>query len=232
MPKAGIVNIENLVDSSGRVPVSVDNFSATDIQIGAVEIKNATDDTRATVGSNGLHVDVRNNAETIADDAAFTVATSKVAPAGFLADETATDSVDEGDTGAARMTLDRKVHVVNEFESNSIRASGTSLTPKYAFANIAASTTDGAVVAAVASKKIRVLGLIVMAGGTATNITFNTKPGGAGTAKTALFATGANNGFGMGFNPVGWFETASGEGLSATTGTGSTVGVQVVYCEV
>lgn len=30
-----------------------------DIEIGAVEIKNATDDTRATVGANGLHVDVR-----------------------------------------------------------------------------------------------------------------------------------------------------------------------------
>lgn len=44
----------------------------------------------------------------IADDAAFTPATSKVMMAGFEADETATDSVDEGDAGAARMTLDRK----------------------------------------------------------------------------------------------------------------------------
>lgn len=43
-----------------------------------------------------------------ADDAAFTPATSKVCMAGFTADETATDSVDEGDGGAARMTLDRK----------------------------------------------------------------------------------------------------------------------------
>ena len=31
-----------------------------DIEIGAVEIKNSTDDTRATVGANGLYVDVRN----------------------------------------------------------------------------------------------------------------------------------------------------------------------------
>ena len=44
----------------------------------------------------------------LADDAAFTVATTRVQPVGFLADETATDSVDEGDAGAARMTLDRK----------------------------------------------------------------------------------------------------------------------------
>lgn len=44
----------------------------------------------------------------VADDAAFTPATTSVNMAGFQADETATDSVDEGDGGAARMTLDRK----------------------------------------------------------------------------------------------------------------------------
>lgn len=47
----------------------------------------------------------------LADDAAFTPATSKVMMAGFEADETSTDSVDEGDAGAARMTLDRKLIV-------------------------------------------------------------------------------------------------------------------------
>ena len=51
-------------------------------------------------------------AVSVADDAAFTPATTRVNPAGFFADETATDSVDEGDIGAARMTLDRKVIVV------------------------------------------------------------------------------------------------------------------------
>lgn len=48
-------------------------------------------------------------ADMIVDDAAFTPATSRVLMAGFEADETATDSVDEGDGGAARMTLDRKI---------------------------------------------------------------------------------------------------------------------------
>lgn len=42
------------------------------------------------------------------DDAAFTPGTSKVLGVGFEADESSTDSVDEGDIGAARMTLDRK----------------------------------------------------------------------------------------------------------------------------
>jgi primosomal replication protein N len=42
------------------------------------------------------------------DDAAFTPGTSEVVVAGFFADETSTDSIDEGEQGAARMTLDRK----------------------------------------------------------------------------------------------------------------------------
>lgn len=48
------------------------------------------------------------DSEKVADDAAFTAGTTKVQPVGFFADETATDSVDEGDVGASRMTLDRK----------------------------------------------------------------------------------------------------------------------------
>lgn len=49
------------------------------------------------------------DASVLTDDAAFTPATSKVNVSGFQADETSTDSVDEGDAGAARMTLDRKI---------------------------------------------------------------------------------------------------------------------------
>jgi hypothetical protein len=41
------------------------------------------------------------------DDATFTIATDSVAPAGFLADQTSPDSVNEGDVGLARMMLNR-----------------------------------------------------------------------------------------------------------------------------
>lgn len=44
----------------------------------------------------------------LVDDAGFTPASSSVMMAGFEADEASIDSVDEGDAGAARMTLDRK----------------------------------------------------------------------------------------------------------------------------
>lgn len=65
----------------------------------------------------------------LVDDAAFTPATSSVMMAGFQADESSTDSVNEGDAGAARITLDRKQIVtvqphtaggVSTFKSNDI----------------------------------------------------------------------------------------------------------------
>lgn len=45
------------------------------------------------------------------DGTGFTPATSKVSMIGGLADEASTDSVDEGDAGAVRMTLDRQLRV-------------------------------------------------------------------------------------------------------------------------
>jgi hypothetical protein len=108
----------------------------------------------------------------------------------------------------------------------------TPLTPKFFKANIAASTTDGAVITAVAGKKLRILSFRLHAGGTATNATFNSKPAGAGSAISELFACAANGGRAEGFSPVGHFETVAGEGLTLTTAAGSTVGVGGTYIEV
>lgn len=124
------------------------------------------------------------------------------------------------------------VQVPASTETSTVYNATTALTPKFALANVAASTTDGNIVSAVASKKIRVLAAAFMAGGTATNVTFNSKPAGAGTAISALFAAGANGGASLPFSPVGWFETTAGQGLTVTTGAGSTVGIVVVYVEV
>lgn len=116
--------------------------------------------------------------------------------------------------------------------TDGIRNGATLLTPKFAFANVAASQTDSNLVTAVSSKKIRVLALYMVSGGTATNVTINSKPAGAGAAISALIANAANGGAVLAFNPVGWFETVSGEALTATTGAGSTTGIGVVYVEV
>jgi hypothetical protein len=50
----------------------------------------------------------------LVDDAAFTPASSSVMMAGFTVDETTTDSADEGDAAAARITPDRKVIVTSQ----------------------------------------------------------------------------------------------------------------------
>lgn len=113
-------------------------------------------------------------------------------------------------------------------ESGTVYNGTTALTPKYAFANIAASQTDSQIVALVAAKKIRVLALYCVAGATATSITLQSNA----TAKSALLANGANGGEVLPFNPAGWFETVAGEALKATTGAGSTTGIGVVYVEV
>lgn len=121
------------------------------------------------------------------------------------------------------------VTVVNRIER--VTEGSVELTVKHALANIAASQTDANVVSAVSTKKIIVLALAVVAGATATNITFNTKPAGAGSAISPLFANAANGGEILPWNPGGWFKTSESEGLSCTTGSGSTTGILVTYAE-
>ena len=110
-------------------------------------------------------------------------------------------------------------------------ASGNIVTPKYAFANIAASTTDSAIVAAVATKRIVVLSYRVMCGATATTFVFRTKPAGAGTDISDLMQCAPNGGAAE-RDSLGLFWTVAGEGLSGSTGAGSQVGVRVTYAEV
>lgn len=96
-------------------------------------------------------------------------------------------------------------------------------------ANVAASQVDSSVVAAVSGKRVNVLAVVAVAGGTATDLTFNSKGAGAGTAISCLLANAANGGEALPFNPKGWFTTNVGEALTVTTGAGSSTGIQVVY---
>ena len=74
-----------------------------------------TDDAGNLVGVTGNALDVNAaNASVHVDDSAFAIASDSVVASGYLADETATDSVDEGDIGLARMTLDRRVITSSE----------------------------------------------------------------------------------------------------------------------
>jgi hypothetical protein len=110
---------------------------------------------------------------------------------------------------------------------------GTALTVKRTFANVAASSTDANLVTAVAGKKIRVLGYALHAGDTAgSDVTFNRKPVGAGVAISSLKNLAANQQLVAAQSNNGWFETSAGQGLTVTTGAGSTTGIDIVYVEV
>lgn len=101
---------------------------------------------------------------------------------------------------------------------------------KNAYASVAASQTDSSLVSAVTGNKIRVLSFIINQGDTtASAVTFNSKPAGAGAAVFPALKAAANGGFVAPYNPHGWFETLKGEGLTATTGAGSTTAIAVVY---
>lgn len=128
---------------------------------------------------------------------------------------------------------DRATHsIAVAHQVDAMMSALTVLTPKFARANVAASTTDGSVVAAVASKSILVVLFRLHAGATATNVTFNSKPAGAGSAISELFALPINGNHSPGYSPVGHFKTVAGEGLTVTTGAGATTGIGVVYVEV
>ena len=99
-----------------------------------------------------------------------------------------------------------------------------------AYVSVAASQTDSAVVAAVTGRRIRVRSVVINQGDTTpSSVTFNTKPAGAGSAIYPALKAAANGGFVMPDNPYGWFQTLAGEGLTVTTGAGSTTSIAVTY---
>lgn len=100
-----------------------------DYEHGIIHYKKATTGTSDTLAyttraSTSVTVATSGVTSTLVDDSAFGVATSAVSPVGFLADEASTDSVDEGDVGAARMTLTRKQIHASEFLEDTAHTNG------------------------------------------------------------------------------------------------------------
>lgn len=113
-------------------------------------------------------------------------------------------------------------------ESSQMTAGGTVVTPK--FAAIAASTSgNNTLIAAVTSKKIRVLAVAFMANGTV-NAKFQS--GAGGTDLSGLFYMVANTGAALPYNPAGWFETASNTLLNLNLSAAIAVGGCITYIEV
>lgn len=167
-----------------------------------------------------------------AEDGAHTTGDVGVLALAVRANTAAAKTDADGDYHSLLVDSTGRLHASAIRNADGIGVGAAVVAVKRAFASIASATTDGSVVAAVTSKKLRVVGLVLIAGGTATTITLNTKPAGAGSAISATFSLAANGSLVLPTSEFGWCETNSGEGLSATTGAGSTVAIQVLYSEV
>ncbi len=120
------------------------------------------------------------DSEKLADDGAFTPGSTKVLPVGFLADDSSTDLVDEGDAGAARMTLDRRLIVqVGESGAKDVKGGGNKT-----------DTTDQSIMAAGGAGVYNYLQWVAVYNASATNTYANVKDGSTIVAVLPLPAYG------------------------------------------
>ncbi len=102
---------------------------------------------------------------------------------------------------------------------------GSGVTPAFA-AISGASSGDNTIVAANATKKIRVFALAIVAAG-AVNVRFESAAG--GTALTGVMSFAANGGYVLPYNEAGWFETAVNELLNMELGGAVQVSGHLTY---
>jgi hypothetical protein len=158
--------------------VATDDCSGRHVQLFKLAI--ATDGSATLIPADatvGLSVNVT---QALADDSGFTAATSKVLPAGFMADDTSTDLVDEGDAGVARMTLDRRQIVqLGESSAKDVKGGGSKT-----------DTSDQSIMAAGGAGVYNYLQWVTVYNASATNTYVNVKDGSTVVAVLPLPAYG------------------------------------------
>lgn len=217
------------------------------VHISLVKLVDSTEDstTRTGIAASPLQVSLANtgansNALVVASHAVtnagtFAVQVSSALPAGTnaIGKLSANSGVDIGDVDVTSLpALAAGTNLIGRVsssdETSTIYSGTTALTPKYAAID-AASSGDNTIVAAVTSKKIRVLSLFLVAAGT-TTVRFES--GASGTALSGQMNLIANTGFALPYNPVGWFETASNTLLNIELSAAISVDGSLTYVEV
>lgn len=131
---------------------------------------------------------------------------------------------------AALVAIQNGTNTVNVAQDSSVLKLGaTSVTPKFAAITASASGAT-TLVAAVASKKIRVLSYVITANG-AVNTKFVSHTTTA-TATGLTYIAAAGGGASVAYSPVGHFETEAGEALDINLSGAVAVGGHVTYIEV
>jgi len=110
--------------------------------------------------------------------------------------------------------------------TNVTRASPLVTPVKSVIANPSTATTTS-LVAAVAGKKYRVVGMTIV-----TTLANNVNLESGTTDITAVFPLGANGGLVLPYNEHGWCETAANAALQVTTSAATACGVHVLYVEI
>ena len=113
-------------------------------------------------------------------------------------------------------------------ESSVVRVSGVATLPKFSVVN-ASAIGSTQIVAAVVSKKLRVLSMFLVAAATANVRVFSSASGQALTGPIYVLPGG---GVALPWVPAGWFETEAGKPLSMALDTAVPVGGSVTYIEV
>lgn len=113
-------------------------------------------------------------------------------------------------------------------ESSQASNLGTIVTPKYAVISTS-SSGDTTLVAAVTSKKIRVVSYAFVCSGT---VSVKFQSGTGGTALTGVMDFTAQTGLCAAFNPFGWFESASGVLLAINLSAAIAVRGHLSYLEI
>jgi hypothetical protein len=200
------------------------------VTIGAVEIAAAqTLATVTTVGTVTTITTVAPGAGTIAKAEDVASADADVGVPSMVVRKAvpANSSGTDGDYEFAQASGGRLWTITTE-NTDSINVAGVATVPKFAVIDLAGSG-DNTILAAVASKKIRVLALFLISAGTV-NVRFES--GASGTALTGQMNLVANAGFVLPYNPLGWFETASATLLNLELSAAISVDGSLTYVEV
>lgn len=199
----------NITNVSGTI--SLPTGAATEATLSSLNGKVTACDTGAVVVSSG----------TITTVSAVTAITNAL-PAG-------TNNIGDVDVLTQPARAATTDTITAKLATDAIQNGTTALTPKFA-AIAASSSGNNTLVAAVTSKKIRVLAYNIIGNG-AVNAKFQS--GAGGTDLTGLkYIAAAGGGICAPFNPVGWFETGSNTLLNLNLSGAVAVGGELVYVEV
>jgi hypothetical protein len=122
--------------------------------------------------------------------------------------------------------ISQPIPVQNTLETSQISNLGTIVTPKFASINVS-SNGDNSIVAAVTSKKIRVLSYVIVADN-AVAVMFRNGT----TALMGAVSLAANGGIAAPFNPVGHFETSITTALNLNLASATGVRGHLTYAEI